>query len=156
MGHDEDILALSDVAEDGALKEGYGALLSHFEGFAVGGRHVVAAAPDVDLLFAVFGAHVVFVESGEVTVIAFVQCEIADGRDVQGDGFEDEGEGSLGAGEGAGVGDIEAVAAQTFAGTSSFFLAFGGEGHVHPAGEAVFEIPEGLAVSNESELWHRG
>ncbi len=154
MGGDEDVFALFDVAEDGSFEEGEGAFAAVFEGFTVGGGDIVGASPDVDLLFAVFGTHVVFVEAGEVAVVAFVEGGVADDGAVEGHFGHEFIEGVLGAAEGAGVGDVDGCSAEEDAGSFGFHDSLGGEGDVDEASEAVFEVPEGLAVTDEDELRH--
>ena len=48
-----------------------------FQAFAAGRRHIIGAAPDMDLLFAPFLARVVLVEAGQIAIIALVQGLVA-------------------------------------------------------------------------------
>ena len=142
MGGHQHVFALADVAHDGAVEEGGGAVAGALQALAVGRRRVVAAAPDVHLFFAIFGAHVVLVQAGEVAVVALVQGVVADDGNVQRNRGQDDGEGVLSAAEAAGVGDVDADAAQPLAGGFGLFASELGERDVDPAGESVFKVPK--------------
>lgn len=155
MGDHEDVLALLDVTEDGALKKWEGAFAGVFEGFAAGRGDVVGSAPDMDLLFAIFFAHIVLIESGKVTVIAFVESLVADdgGGSLSGR-IEDVRKGVLGAAQSRGVGDVNRNIFDELAGAPGFGDALFGEGDVHPSGKSVLEVPKRLTVADEDEFRH--
>lgn len=71
MCGDEHLLALLDEREDLALVVRERALGRELERFAAGGRDVVRAAPDVDLLLAKLLARLVLVEAGQVAIVTF-------------------------------------------------------------------------------------
>lgn len=97
----------------------------------------------MDLFFAIFFAHVVFVEAAEIAVISFVEGLIADDGNVGFTaGFEDDGEGFLGSSESGRVGNVNLEGEEELSGSLGFFDSLCGEGDIDPSGESVFEVPE--------------
>jgi hypothetical protein len=59
-----------------------------------------------------------------------------------------QSKGVLSSDEIAGVGNIELEILELGSGGSGFIATLRGEGDIHPAGEAILQIPKGLAVAN--------
>lgn len=140
VGGDEDLLALENEGADLLVEVGQGALGGELEGLSAGGRDIVAAPPDVDLLLAPLFAGIVLVEPGELAVVALVERLVLVDRDVLlVDLVEDDVERGLGAREGRGEGDVKLVAAlgELFAALLGLFAALFGQFGVLPAGEQV-------------------
>ena len=130
------------------------ALVGFFEGWW---RDVVAAAPDEDLLVAVFCGGFAFVQALESAVMAFVEAPVFfDGDPDKVEFLEDGPERVEGAFEDGGVGDVEreAFVFEEFTGGFGFGAAFIAEFDVGPAGESVFFIPGAFAVADENEFIH--
>jgi len=111
------------------------------ETFAVGRCHVIAASPEVDLFFADFFAHLVFVLALEVSVVAFVEGFIFGDGDVRlVEVFEDDLQGVLSSAEFGGEGHIEIEVSELLSSLVGFFFAFLGQRSIEPSGEDVLEI----------------
>jgi hypothetical protein len=139
---------VAKIAHDASLEEGNGALGGVFEGFAVGWRNIEAAPPNVHLFFAVFFPHFVFVHPLKIAIMTLIEGFIADGGDVKTCAFLNQSKGVLSSDEIAGVGNIELEILELGSGGSGFIATLRGEGDIHPPGEAILQIPKGLAVAN--------
>jgi hypothetical protein len=120
-----------------------------------GRRNVVAAAPDLHLLLAVLGRGLGLVEALQGAVVALVEAPALVHRNP---GLIELGEHHLlsvdRALEHRGVGDVELIAlvAQQLAGGDGLVAARFGDVDVDPAGEAVFEVPLALAMTQQNEF----
>jgi len=113
---------------------------------------VVAASPLEDLLFSVLLSSLDFVKSLEATVMTLVKSPGFVMGDVQLSHLNgDVVIGLNSALEDRGVGDIEfkALLFQGLSGSNGFGDTIGGEIDVVPTSESVFEVPDGLTVSEE-------
>ena len=120
-------------------------------------RDVVAAAPDENLLVAVFGGGFGLVQTLEGAVMAFVEAPVFFDRDSDEVEFLEDGpEGVERALQERGVGDVERepLFFEKLAGGFGFQAALVAEVDVGPAGEAVFVVPGAFAVADENELIH--
>ncbi len=125
----------------------------------LGRRRVIAAAPDQYLLVAVFLGGFRLVEALQGAVVTLVETVIANHRNPHlVHAVEDGPEGADGALEHRGVGHIEFEAGflQQLAGLAGFLAALIGEVHVLPAGEAVFLVPDALAVADQYQFGAHG
>src|SRR5262249_18444627 len=124
------------------------------EALAARRRHVVGAAPDMDLLLAPALARIVLVEAGEIAIVAFVEREVFPGREAGlADLREQQIERMLGAREHRGERDVElkALPPQLAAGVFRLRNALLRQVRILPAREQVFQIPFALAVTHEHE-----
>src|SRR5690606_8206856 len=120
-------------------------------------RHVVAAAPERDLPFAVLMHGFGLVQALQRSVHALVPAPgVLDGAVHLLELFERDPERRDRALEHLGARQIEAEAlgAQELAGAACFDFAIRAERHVHPAGEAIFLVPLALAVAEQDERLH--
>ena len=121
-------------------------------GFERGRGDVEAAAPDVDLLVAVLRRRLRLVETGEAAIMAFVEAPVLFDRQPQPAHrlqreIERLDRPRLQRGEGHV--EIEALGRHQLARGARFGRALVGDVDVPPAGEAVFEVPGGLAVADQ-------
>jgi len=108
----------------------------------------------MNLFLAPLGAGIVLVETGEVTIVAFVERLILDRLEVRlADLVEHDLQRLLGALQVGGKCDVEIDAGlgQCLAAGLGFLDAERGQVRVLPAGEQIFEIPVALAVANEDK-----
>src|SRR5581483_10582692 len=127
------------------------------QALAAGGRDVVAAAPDVDLLVAVLLRGLRLVQPLQVAVVPLVQRLVALDREiVRCELLEDDRERLLRAHELRREAAREADAGflQAAAGAARLLASLLGERDVDPAREAVLEVPLGLAVTEEDQNGH--
>lgn len=111
------------------------------EAFPVGGGHVIAATPEVDLFFTDFLAHFVFVLPLKVAVMAFVEGFVfGDGNIGLLEVFEDDLQGVLSSTELGGEGHVKVEVLELLGSLVGFFFAFLGQGSVEPSGEDVLEV----------------
>jgi hypothetical protein len=102
--------------------------------------------------------HVGFVQALQRAIVALVQPVVVDHRQpgavhlIQG-----EPEGEDGALEHRGVAQVkvQAFGLEQFARRHGLAHAGGGQVHIGPAGEAVFQVPGGFAMANEDKFVHR-
>src|SRR3954453_5368562 len=121
-------------------------------------RHVVAAAPDADLLVTVAGRRLGLVQALQPAVVALVQAPALDLRQPHHvELVEDDPERADGALQDRGVGEVEAQALglQEAPGEARLLDAALAEVDVDPAGEAVLLVPVALAVAHHHEDGHR-
>jgi hypothetical protein len=102
----------------------------------------------VHLFFAVFFPHFVFVHPLKIAIMTLIEGLIADRGNFIAGTFLKQCKGVLSAGQGAGVGNIEFEILELGSGGSGFIATLRGEGDIHPPGEAILQIPKGLAVAN--------
>src|SRR5471032_251300 len=120
-------------------------------------RRVVAAAPYQHLVVAVLGGGFALVQALQGAVVALVQAPVVLDRQVHHvhlvHAQPQRADRAL---EHRGVGQVEGVAGllQHLAGRLGFGDALLGQVHVGPAGEAVREVPGGLAVAHEYDFIH--
>jgi hypothetical protein len=109
MGCDQHGLAAQHAGQDLGHVVGPDAGAGVLEALAAGRRHVVGAAPDVDLLLAPFLAGVVLVEAGEIAIVTLVERLVADHLEIGlADALEDDQvQRVLGADQVGGEGNIE-------------------------------------------------
>lgn len=142
---DEDLFTLEDSREDLLLVVGENSLGSELEGFPTGRGNVVRTSPNVNLFFAEFLAGVVLVQSGELSVIPFVESLILD--DLEGgliDFFENDIEGVVGSGEDGGVGYVElreSFRLERLSTEQGFGPAVFGQVGVLPSRKQVLSVP---------------
>mmetsp|Transcript_22109 Transcript_22109/g.46541 ORF Transcript_22109/g.46541 Transcript_22109/m.46541 type:complete len:229 (-) Transcript_22109:62-748(-) len=119
-----------------------------------GGRNIVGATPDEDLILPMLIHGLLLVQSLKSSVVAFVELPRLGGGDPHEVGFlEDVPEGADGAfleGREGDVGDDSGFFDE-FSGFDDFFVSFGREGDVYPTREFVFEVPGGFSVTDEDE-----
>src|SRR5438128_185084 len=116
---------------------------------------VVAPPPDLHLLGAESLPRLVLVHAGDVAVHALVERRVALGWGrADAGGLEREARGLCGPHEHRGVELVDLPAAELLAGGARLRLATRREGHVHPAGEAVLEVPLRLAVAEQDQVGH--
>lgn len=156
VGGDDDRLASLDEGQDVLVVVRQDTLARELERLALGGRHVVGAAPDKDLLVTPLLAGVVLVEAGERTVVTFVQREVTGDGDLAGQAelLELDVERVLGTLEVRGEGLVEVSVAgllEELAAESSFLAALGCEVGVLPPGEEIELVPLGFAVTRKDE-----
>ena len=112
----------------------------------------------MDLIIAMLGGGLGLVEAGQAAIVAFVQLPGFFHRHPGAAHFSQRhpqraDRTGLVAGEsGAEVG-VDSL--QKLAGLVGFSFALLRQVCVPPSGEAVFEVPGGLSVTDERELWHR-
>src|SRR5690606_4908557 len=119
-----------------------------------GRRHVVAAAPDLDLLRAVLRRRFGLVEALQRAVMALAQAPMAlDGDPHQLHLVEDQPQRADRADEHGRQRDVEREArlAQRAARVAGFALALLREVDVRPAGEKILEVPVALAVAHQHQ-----
>ena len=180
MGGDQDAFAAQKRGGDLVFPERQYALQSNFQVFAVrddisgqvgiaavvvrGERvfrieqrrqGVVAAAPDVDLLVAVFFGGLFFVQTLQLAVVAFVQPPAFDLRHEQLVGFfQNDVAGFNRAGQDGSEGDVELVTffLQFFTGGGGFGKPLLAQFHVAPACKQVFRVPFALSVADKYQF----
>jgi hypothetical protein len=122
-----------------------------------GRRHVVAPAPQQELLVAIAVARLRLVQAGQAAVVTLVEPPVPVHRHPQPRRlFLKDVEGADGPGEHGRKGD---VGQQTFgreeaARLAGLLLTVRRQVDVPPPGEAVFEVPEALAMTGEHESGH--
>ncbi len=97
------------------------------------------------------------VQPGEAAVVPLVQPPVLGlGNPGLTRRVQRQPQGPYGAGQHRGEGAVElhACLGDQFAAATGFCLAGRGQVDVHPAGEAVLEIPLALAVAEQDECWH--
>ena len=125
--------------------------------FQRGRRGVVTAPPDLHLRLAKLFGGLGFVQSLQRAVVTLVQLPGArDGNPLLVEFLENDPQGFNGAAQDGGVGRVENVAAlaQELPRAVGFRHTLFGETDVGPAGEAVFQVPGALAVTEQDEFIH--
>ena len=138
---DEDLFSFEDAGEDLLLVVGEYSLSGELEGLSSGRGNVVRTSPDVNLLFSKLLASVILVETGQLSVISFVEGLILD--NLKGsliDFFENDIEGIVGSGEDGSVGDVkvrESLGFESLSAEKGFRSTVFGEIRVLPSGKQV-------------------
>jgi hypothetical protein len=120
-------------------------------------RNVVAAAPDLDLRFAVLLRRLRLVQPLQRAIVPLVQPPAVDDRQPHLiEPVERDPERANRALQHRRVGEVESVAAvlEQLAGGAGLFAAAFGQIDVGPSGEAVFLVPDALAVAEQYECGH--
>ncbi|MNN46844.1 hypothetical protein D3C81_1612430 [compost metagenome] len=118
-------------------------------------RDVVRTAPHLDLVFAVLGGSLSLVQALQATVVALVEAPgLAHRQPILIKLGQRTLQGVDGALEHRGVGDVElqAFLAHQAAGGSRFPAPLLGQVDIHPAGEAVVQVPLALAMAQQYEF----
>src|SRR5690606_25960029 len=118
-------------------------------------RNVVAATPDQYLFVTVLGRGLGLVQALQRTLVTLVQAPVADHRNPhQVDLVLDDPQGADGTLEYRGEGDIELETGflEQLAGFFRLGAALVGQVHIFPAGEAVFLVPQAVAVAHEYQF----
>src|SRR5207244_11701512 len=122
---------------------------------AAGRRDVVAPAPALHLVGTEALPRLVLVHTGDVAVLPLVERRVALGRNrAEAGGLEGEAGGLGRAHEDRRVQLVDLPAAELLAGGACLGLAARRQRLVHPAGEAILEVPLRLAVAKEDQLGH--
>mmetsp|Transcript_56449 Transcript_56449/g.178607 ORF Transcript_56449/g.178607 Transcript_56449/m.178607 type:complete len:235 (+) Transcript_56449:530-1234(+) len=179
MRGDKHVLARLEKGLNLLLEVLDGSGRGHLEALAVGRGHVVGAAPDVDLLRAVFVGGLLLVQPLQLAIHALVELEGADDGDgglhsvlaedlapldgalvlgVLDDGHLARGvlghgdeRGHLRAHELADEDDVDGDVGDALPGLDGLVDAVLREGDVHAAGEKVALVPLGLAVAHQRQ-----
>ena len=174
VSRDQYVFPLLKLRDDFLFEVRERSCRSHGQAFASGRCHVVATAPDFDLVGTEFFSHFRFIFSLEFAVHPFVEFPGTDDRDSGVFGFfavdfrpileffvfgmEDEGDFScgvfahcehgrhLGAYECGGEDDVYGEVFDFFACIEGFVDPFDGKGNIDPACEDIELIPDRLAV----------
>src|SRR5262249_24645429 len=132
--------------------EWHGARQGVLQALAARRRHVIGAAPGMDLLLAEASRRVLLVEAGELAIIALVEGAVADRLESRlTDFLEDQRQRVLGADETAGIGLVEDEAAllEPSSGRAGLALPKLRQRRILPAGEEVLQVPFALAVPHQ-------
>ena len=134
-----------------------GPLTARIGGLQRGRGGVIAAAPEQNLRVAILLGHIGLVQALKGTVMALIQPPAVHHREPGAVHLvERVPQGAYGALEHAGIGDVKFVTfcLELAPGVLGLFDAGGGQVHIGPPGETVFQIPGGFAVANENEFVH--
>ena len=121
------------------------------------GCYVVAAPPDVDLLFAEAGRRFALVEPLQYAVMFLVEAPVfLDGDPFLIEPVENTVQGPDGPFQVGGVGfaETESFGFEQFSGFEGLFDAFVREIDVRPSREAVFAVPRAFAVPQQYDFFH--
>src|SRR3569833_1747253 len=127
-------------------------------GFEHRRRHIVGAAPDLDLFGTDPVDHLLLVEAGQPAIVALIEVPVLGHRKPEAAHFpQRQVERSNGAGQYAGEAavEIEASLGQQRAGPPGSGYAGVAEVDVPPAGEPVLKVPLRLAVPQKHQRRHQ-
>jgi hypothetical protein len=133
---------------------GQGAGRGVLEAFAARRRHIIGPAPDQHLLFAPLGARIVLVEAAEIAIVAFIERDVPDDREIEDAHFlEHQVQRVLGAAQSRGVVEIghDALGLECLAGGAGLADALFGQVRIAPAGEEILEVPLAFAMAHEDQ-----
>ena len=150
---DQNRLAFGKSWLDGLCEVRQDALSGVFKGFAGGWALGVATADSLDGIFSVLGLHFGLVLALPVSVEALIEVPVFGDRGaLNACTIHDELEGLLCADEAAGERDVDIVDTGDFyANRLGIELTLFREVDIHPTGEEIKGVPNGLGVSDEQE-----